>query len=224
VKVSPDAAEVILQDGRQRALAQLEARYAFRILRYLCQEPRTYGEIRVLTGVASTSTLSTRLSELQAIGWIERRHRRYALTAQGARLCPAVRRVLSWYAQLDHRAPLLRDTLQRSGSLGIILALHGGPRRARDLTFPAVSRRSVMARLRELTDLGFLTRSSSSVTAPYELTEDGRAFDPAASALIVWINEQDARLHPPAGPVVTGPPPESTPAASRPPRGSRSGR
>lgn len=189
---------MVFQDGSQRALAQLEARYAFRILRYLCQQPRTYGEIRALTGVASTSTLSTRLSELQEIGWVERHQRRYALTPQGARLCPAVRCVLAWHGQLDHREPLLRDILQRSGSLGIILTLHGGPVRARDLTFPAVSRRSVMTRLRELTDVGFLTRSSASATAPYELSEYGRKFDPAARTLLSWIREQGAYLHPTA--------------------------
>ncbi|MCD0174897.1 winged helix-turn-helix transcriptional regulator [Deinococcus sp. 14RED07] len=212
---------MVFQNGSQRALAQLEARYSFRILRYLCQEPRSYSEIRELTGVASTSTLSTRLSELQEIGWIERHHRRYALTPQGARLCPAVRCVLAWYAQLDHRASVIRDVLQRTGSLGIILTLHGGPRRARDLTFPAVSRRSVMARLRELTDIGFLTRSSAAMTAPYELSEYGQRFGPAASALLSWIKEQDAHLHLTA---VTGQPPESTPAVSRQPRGSRPGR
>lgn len=191
MKGLPDAERDRPQHSSQRVLAHLEARYAFHVMRHLCEKPRTFGELRELTGTASTSTLSIRLQELQRCGWIDHHGRHYALTPIGARLCPAVQHVLHWHAQLDDRAPAIRDIVQRRGSLGIILTLQAGPTRARDLNFEAVSRRSVMARLRELTDIGFLIRTSSSATAPYALSTFGHQFSPAAHAILTWISEQD---------------------------------
>jgi DNA-binding HxlR family transcriptional regulator len=87
-----------------RVLDALGRRWALRILWELRSGARTFRALREACDDVSPSSLNQRLSELRALGVVERSEDGYALTPQGARLGRIVLELHRW-AEATQRKP-----------------------------------------------------------------------------------------------------------------------
>lgn len=74
----------------------LGRRWALRVLWELRDGPLPYGELRQRCDEVSTSTLATRLTELERRGITEKTDEGWALTSEGTELCHHLLQLNTW--------------------------------------------------------------------------------------------------------------------------------
>lgn len=170
-------------------LSIFQTRYVAHLLLALIDGPQSFGTLLEKTRMASSGTLSARLRDLQRWQLVKREHRMYALLPAGRASFSVLRQMELWGRQRPaDRASADHILLQRAGSLAIIHALTLEPQRVRDLCEQVrrVSRRSLLHRLQELTEAGFVQRQGEPTSVHYSLTELGQTLRPVIEELTVW--------------------------------------
>ncbi|PNY79511.1 winged helix-turn-helix transcriptional regulator [Deinococcus koreensis] len=170
-------------------LSIFQTKYVAHLLLALIEGPQSFSALLGQTGIASSGTLSARLRDLQRWQLVTREGKLYALLPAGRASFSVLRQMELWgqrrAAGQGHADYVL---LQRTGSLAIIYALMAAPLRVRDLSEQVrlVSRRSLLHRLQELTEAGYLRRQGESTAVFYSLTERGQTLRPVMDELTVW--------------------------------------
>lgn len=187
-QVEPRAARPVAD--MSLVLLIFQTRYVFHLLVALTEEPCGFNALLHRTGIKSAGTLSARLRDLQAWQLVTRQGKLYALLPAGRASFSVLSLMRGWLRQQPDELRLQSSRLlQRAGSLAILHALLPGPLRVRDLSgrVQVVSRRSLLNRLQELTEAGFLGREGGPVYTHYGLTDWGQSLRPVLEELTVWL-------------------------------------
>ncbi|MGB1275997.1 MAG: winged helix-turn-helix transcriptional regulator [Nannocystaceae bacterium] len=97
--------------GLARALDAVGERWTLLIVRNLLAGPQRYGELSVSLPGITTNLLAKRLREMVAAGIVDHRQKRYALTAMGRELEPAVMALGRWGGRYLKAGPRSDDVV-----------------------------------------------------------------------------------------------------------------
>lgn len=173
-------------------------KWKFWIMYQLLSGPKRFGELQRLFPQVSRQMLTIQLRELEQTGILHRQvyyqvppKVEYQLSEVGQRLEPIIRQMDAWGKEYNEQSEQEVDWLISLGgrwTFWIWYQLLSGPKRFGELQklLAPISQHMLTLKLRELEQMGMLTRRDSALKGEYRLSQQGQNAGPLLHQIYAW--------------------------------------